>query len=122
MICPKCGYIINNSNALYCPACGSKITTDKADEQLHDIIFYIAEDSGSVDIALNYLDKIENSINNLENFPYMGAKPRYATLRRQGYRVLVVERHLAFYKIDEEAKTAIIYAVMDGRREYKDLI
>ena len=33
MICPKCGYIINNSNALYCPACGSKITTDKADEQ-----------------------------------------------------------------------------------------
>ena len=58
----------------------------------------------------------------MENFPYMGAKPRYATLRRQGYRVLVVERHLAFYKIDEEAKTAIIYAVMDVRREYKDLI
>ena len=98
------------------------LRTDKADEQLHDIIFFIAEDSGSVDIALNYLEKIENSINNLENFPYMGAKPRYATLRRQGYRVLVVERHLAFYKIDEEAKTVIIYAVMDGRREYKDLI
>ena len=38
------------------------LRTDKADEQLHDIIFYIAEDSGSVDIALNYLEKIENSI------------------------------------------------------------
>ena len=98
------------------------LRTDKADEQLHYIIFFIAEDSGSVDIALNYLEKIENSINNLENFPYMGTKPRYTTLRRQGYRVLVVERHLVFYKINEEAKTVIIYAVMDGRREYKDLI
>ena len=98
------------------------LRADKADEQLHDIIFYIAEDSGSVDIALNYLEKIENSINNLENFLYMGTKPRYTTLRRQGYRVLVVERHLVFYKINEEAKTVIIYAVMDGRREYKDLI
>lgn len=27
------------------------LRTDKADEQLRDIIFYIADDSGSVDIA-----------------------------------------------------------------------
>ena len=32
------------------------IRTDKADEQLREIIFYIAEDSGSIDIALNYLE------------------------------------------------------------------
>ena len=41
------------------------LRTDKADEQLRDIIFYIADDSGSVDIALNYLEKIEKAINNL---------------------------------------------------------
>lgn len=34
----------------------SIIRTDKAEEQLRDIIFYIAEDSGSVDAALGYLD------------------------------------------------------------------
>ena len=34
------------------------IRTDKSDEQLREIIFYIAEDSGSIDISLNYLDKI----------------------------------------------------------------
>lgn len=45
------------------------LRTDKADEQLRDIIFYIADDSGSVDIALNYLEKIENAINNLKDFP-----------------------------------------------------
>lgn len=30
------------------------VRSDKADEQLRDIIFYIANDSGSRDIALNY--------------------------------------------------------------------
>ena len=45
------------------------LRTDKADEQLRDIIFYIADDSGSVDIALNYLEKIEKAINNLKDSP-----------------------------------------------------
>lgn len=46
------------------------VRTDKADEQLREIIFYIADDSGSIDIALNYLDKIETAINQLAEFPY----------------------------------------------------
>lgn len=98
------------------------IRTDKADEQLRDIIFYIADDSGSVEIALNYLDKIEKAINRLEEFPYSGSMPRYSILRRQGYRVLIVERHLVFYKVDDQKEVVTIYAVMDGRREYKNLI
>ena len=101
----------------------NKITrTDKADEQLRDIIFYIAEDSGSIDIALNYLDKVEAAISRLEEFPMSGNKPRYSILRKQGYRVLIVERHLVFYKINEDKKEVIIYAVVDSRREYRNLI
>lgn len=98
------------------------LRTDKADEQLRDIIFYIAEDSGSVDIAINYLDKLENAINNLSMFPYSGATPRYTTLKRQGYRVLIVEQHLVFYKVDDVNKVVVIYAIVDGRREYKNML
>jgi len=96
--------------------------TGKADEQLREIVFYIADDAGSVDLALNYLDKIETAIRRLEDFPASGSIPRYAILRRQGYRVLIVERHLVFYKINEVEKTVTIYAVIDGRREYRNLI
>ena len=96
--------------------------TDKADNQLREIIFYIADDSGCVDIALNYLDKIETAINRLEDFPYSGSLPKYAILRKQGYRVLIVERNLVFYKVKEDEKVVMIYAVVDGRREYKNLI
>lgn len=96
------------------------IRTDKADEQLRDIIFYIAEDSGSIDIALNYLDNIEKAINRLEEFPMSGSIPRYSILKKQGFRVLVVERHLVFYKINEGVKEVVIYVVVDGRREYRN--
>lgn len=98
------------------------IRTDKADEQLREIIFYIADDSGSIDIALNYLDKIETAIKRLEDFPNSGSIPRYSVLRKQGYRVLIVERHLVFYKVNDKEHVVTIYAVVDGRREYKNLL
>lgn len=98
------------------------LRADKADEQLREIIFYIADDSGSVELALNYLNKIERAIEGLEDFPYSGSAPRYSILRKQGYRVLIAERHLVFYKVDEEKHIVMIYAIVDGRREYRNLI
>ncbi|HHX59643.1 MAG TPA: type II toxin-antitoxin system RelE/ParE family toxin [Epulopiscium sp.] len=98
------------------------LRTDKAEDQLRDIIFYIADDSGDVDIALKYLGKIESAINRLQDFPQSGSIPRYSILKKQGYRVIIVERHLVFYKVITEDQTVIIYAIVDGRREYRNLI
>lgn len=97
------------------------LRTATADEQLTDIINYIAEDTG-VNAALNYLDKIEAAIRTLEDFPDAGTLPRYAALRRRGYRVLIVERHLVFYKFDPAAAIVMIYAIVDGRRRYRGLV
>lgn len=98
------------------------VRTDKADDQLREIIYYIADDSGSVDIALNYLNKIEKAIDRLKDFPMSGSLPKYSILRKQGYRVLIVERHLIFYKVNCNEKNVIVYAIVDGRQEYKKLI
>lgn len=98
------------------------IRTDKADEQLRQIIFYIANDSGSIDIALNYLEKIEKAIKRLEDFPMSGSVPRYSILRKQGYRVLIVQRHLIFYKVKNNENVVVIYAIVDGRQEYRNLL
>jgi len=98
------------------------LRTDKAQEQLRDIIYYIADDTGSVDLALGYLEKIETAINRLQEFPESGSIPRYTILKKQGYRVVIVEKHLVFYKIITKEKVVIIYAIMDGRREYQNLI
>ena len=98
------------------------VRTAKADEQLRDVVFYRAEVTGSVDAALEFLDRIEQEINRLADFPESGASPRYAALRARGYRVQIVEKQLVFYKVNAEEKTVIIHAVVDGRRDYLNLI
>ena len=98
------------------------VRTEKADNQLRDLIYYIADDSGRVDIALKYLAKLEKAMMRLADFPESGSEPRYAILRKQGYSVLIVEKHMAFYKVDKINEIVTIYAVVDSRQEYKNLI
>ena len=98
------------------------LRTDKANDQLYSLIQYIADDSGNIDIALEYLARLEKAVLHLSEFPYAGTEPRYSILRKQGYRVLIVEKQLIFYKVDNEARTVTIHAVVDGRMEYKNLI
>ena len=97
------------------------LRTDKASDQLFDVIHYIADNAGA-NIALQYLDKLEAAVMNLADFPYSGTVPRYSILKKQGYRVLIMERHLIFYKVDEEKQTVMIHAIVDGRQEYKNLV
>lgn len=54
--------------------------------------------------------------------PYIGTELRYLILKRQGYKVLILEKDLVFYKIDEENKQVIVYAVVDQRRDYLNII
>jgi toxin ParE1/3/4 len=96
--------------------------TDKFNDQLHAIIQYIASDSGDVDTALRYLDTVESAVLRLKAFPESGSIPRYSLLRRQGYRVLIVERHLIFYKVDKGNQRVVLYAVVDSRMEYVALV
>ena len=58
----------------------------------------------------------------LTDFPFSGTVPRYSILKKQGYRVLIFEKLLVFYKADDEAKMVTIHAVVDGRMEYRNLI
>lgn len=58
----------------------------------------------------------------LEDFPDSGSLPHYSILKRQGYRVLIIERHLIFYKVNNVEKVVTIHAVVDSRQEYKNLI
>ena len=97
------------------------IRTDTADAHIHKIILYVAEEFGT-DIALNKLDELEEQILALANNPYIGVDPRYMVLRRQGFKVLILEKNLVFYKIDETQKVVTVYAVVDQRQDYLNII
>ena len=97
------------------------IRTDNADALIHKITLDIAEKFG-VDVALERLDKLEEQILLLGEDPHIGSDPRYMILRRQGYKILITEKNLVFYKIDEYQKIVTVYAVVDQRQDYLNII
>ena len=97
------------------------VRTDTADICIRKIVMYIARNFGE-DIALKKLNDLEKNIYLLEDNPYLGIAPRYPVLKRQGYKVLILEKDLIFYKINEDKKEIIIYAVVDQRQDYLNII
>ena len=97
------------------------VRTDTADAGLRKIILYIAQNFGN-DVALKKLDEIEDRIQQLGENPYLGIDPRNLVLKRQGYKVLVLEKDLVFYKVNEARKEVTIYAVVDQRQDYLNII
>lgn len=97
------------------------IRTDTADAGIRKIILYVAQNFGN-NVALEKLNEIEKRILELGDDPYIGTDPRYLVLKRQGYKVLILEKDLVFYKIDEEKKIVVVYAVVDQRQDYLNII
>ncbi len=97
------------------------IRTEVADSQIRSIILYIAEKFGS-DVALQKLNDLEKGILALADNPNIGMEPRYLLLKRQGYKVLILEKDLVFYKINEIQKEITIHAVADQRQDYLSII
>ena len=97
------------------------IRTDTADSLIRNTVLCIAENFGP-DVALKKLDYLEESIMRLGDDPYIGTAPKYNILRRQGYLVLILEKDLVFYKVDDHKRQVIIYAVADQRQDYLSII
>ena len=95
--------------------------TETADSQIKSIILYIAEQFGT-DVALEKLNELEEQISLLGLNPYIGKAPNYTVLKRQGYKVLILKKNIVFYKINEEHREVIIYAVLDHRQDYINII
>ena len=97
------------------------IRTDTADSLIRNIILYIAENFGN-DVAEEKLSELEKEIMALGDNPNIGIEPKYNVLRRQGYKVLITEKNLVFYKIDESKKQVVVHAVTDQRQDYLSII
>ena len=97
------------------------LRTDTADALIHGIILNIAEKFGA-EVALKNLDELEKQIMILGDNPYIGIEPRYMILRRQGYKVFITERNMLFYKINDEEKLVVVYAVVDQIQDYLSIV
>ena len=95
--------------------------TDKFNDQLTDIIMYIASNH-SKDVALDYLEYLEKEVNNLSDYPFSGSVPRYQAIAKQGFRAVICKQNIIFYKVNEERKEIVLHIIVSTKRNYINLI
>jgi toxin ParE1/3/4 len=89
-----------------------------AQEDLISIVEYIQMDDPSA--ALAFLDEVDQTISNLETFPYMGSIPKDMRLMHINYRILIIGNYLVFYVVLDE--TIEIRRILHGIRQFSFLI
>ena len=86
-------------------------------EDLEEIILYIAKDSK--DSAIKFHDKIMDKSKALETFHKLGLLVPDNKIGNSGFRVIIIDKYLMFYKIYE--KEIIILRILHGSRDYPQL-
>lgn len=101
---------------------GKVFLTDSAKADLNHIIDYPPECGASVDAVKGYLSTIKEAVLSLSSFPFRGSIPKARILKLQGYRFLVVENHLVFYKVSEDGSNVIVYRILHQKTNYRHLL
>ena len=89
----------------------------EAEAELDDIWYYIAKESGSIEIADRVIDSVTGRFFLLARFPQMGRR-RDEDLR-PGLRSLVVGEYVIIYRL--EVEEVFILHVLRGSRDLKAL-
>ena len=77
---------------------------------------------GSKKGALRIKDKFYKAASQIAAFPYSGVQISDEKLAKSGYRMIVVEKYLMFYRVFEEDKKVIFYRVLNGKRNYPSIL
>ncbi|MBU7006032.1 type II toxin-antitoxin system RelE/ParE family toxin [Phosphitispora fastidiosa] len=85
-------------------------------DDMDEIFSYISKDNAAA--AESLLDKLNDDIGNLAEFPNMGSvlSEDEFTLVNRGYRFIVIHPYLVFYRIIKN--TVIIHRILHSRRDY----
>jgi toxin ParE1/3/4 len=99
----------NKYNIYYLPA---------TEKDLREIIEYIRIDSPTY--VIKSLEQVDEAISRLEEFPFMGVKPKDNRLQYLSYRMLIIGNYLVFYVIKDN--TIEIRRILHGKRKYNFLL
>lgn len=96
--------------------------TETAVSDLRDILYSIADLSGSPDVARSFVEQLRDKVNSLSALPERGAIPHDRVLAAQGYRFLVHKEYLILYTVDKDAAVVYVQAILNGKRDYAKIL
>ena len=89
-----------------------------AEQDLEDLLSYVAAENTRA--ATELLDQIEARLEALQFYPFAGRVPHNPKLTALGYRVLVIDNYLVFYKVN--SKVLLVYRILHGARDILHLL
>ena len=90
----------------------TSLTTDK----IAECAAYIAGQSGSLDVADRWIDKVFDAIDGLDFFPQRFGLAEEDAHREYEIRRLIIGNYLALYNIDNESKTVRVIGFRHAAR------
>ena len=96
--------------------------TPIASEDVEDIYRYISKELYAELAAVNLLEKIEQGVMRLKDYPLSCTYVEDEFLKQKGYRKLIINNYIVFYIVDEENEQVNIMRVLYGRQKYQSLL
>jgi plasmid stabilization system protein ParE len=89
-----------------------------AEQDLAELVSYLAAENPQA--ATQILDRIEARLQTLTALPFAGRVPHDLKLTALGYRVLVIDNYLVFYKV--KGTIILVHRVLHGARDILHLL
>lgn len=96
--------------------------SEPAENDLRDIVRYIAAQLSAPLTALKMMDLIEESIMGLAIMPQKCSPVIDERLALMGYRKLPVKNYVVLFTIDEKAKVVDIERILYARRDWRQIL
>ncbi len=77
---------------------------------------------GSKKGAIRIKEKINKAVKLVAAFPYSGVVVPEEKLEKSGYRMIIIEKYLMFYRIFEDEHKVVFYRILNGARNYPALL
>ena len=92
--------------------------SEVAENDLYDIVRYIASQLSAPVTALRMMDLLEEAMASLAEMPQRFSLLSDERLSQMGYRKLVVKNYLVFFSIDEPNKVVDVERILYARRDW----
>ena len=92
-------------------------TTEKAENDLKEILKYLAHTLKAGETAIKQLERIESAILSLDEMPERFHIYDEEPWKTRELRVMPVDNYLVFYIAKKEEKNVMVLRVMYGRRD-----
>lgn len=96
--------------------------SDPAENDLGDIIRYIASQLSVPISALHMMELLEEAMGGLSDMPQRYPFVADERLAQMGYRKLPVKNYIVFFSIDEKNKVVDIERILYGRRDWLNIL